>query len=346
MTRPSTTDPSTTGDLRVGVSVGGSGSFRDHVALAQQAERAGFDLITTGDNGAETFALLGALAMATERVELVASIAGWTRTPATMAHGAATVSELSGGRFTLGLGPTPKAWVEGWHGMDFDPVLPRMREYVTAVRACLDATPAAPTDVTGTYYSTHGYTNWGMDAPPTPIALGVTLPKMTELAGEVCDGVMLNSIVPLEMIDTGARDRMQAGRSRGDLAGRPLTVGIGRFAGVDDDRERAYDLCRSQIAFYFQIPYFASVLEPYGFEAEVAAGTAAAAAGDQQAMVAAVSDRLVDALGVAGTPAEAREKLQAYAGQVDWVVLAGTMNLPAEIGRAHTAKILEVFGRS
>ncbi|MBM9468818.1 LLM class flavin-dependent oxidoreductase [Nakamurella leprariae] len=333
-------------DLRVGVSVGGSGSFRDHVVLAQQAERRGFDLITTGDNGAETFALLGALAVATERVELIASIAGWTRTPATMAHAAATVSALSDGRFTLGLGPTPKAWVEGWHGMEFDPVLPRMKEYVTAVRACLAATPDAPTDVTGQWFSTHGYTNWGMQAPPTPVALGVTLPRMTELAGEVCDGVMLNSIVPFEAVNTATRDRLDTGRSRGPLADRPLRVGIGRFAGVDDDRDRAYDLCRAQIAFYFQIPYFATVLEPYGFEAEVAAGTAAAAAGDQQAMVAAVSDRLVDALGVAGTPAEARERLQAYAGQVDWVVLAGTMNLPAEMGRAHTARILEVFGRS
>jgi alkanesulfonate monooxygenase SsuD/methylene tetrahydromethanopterin reductase-like flavin-dependent oxidoreductase (luciferase family) len=335
-----------TEDLRIGVSVGGSGSFREHVTLAQDAERRGFDLVTTGDNGAETFALLGALAVATERVELVASVAGWTRTPATMARGASTVSMLSGGRFTLGLGPTPKAWVQGWHGMEFDPVVPRMREYVTAVQACLAATPESPTDLVGKWFSTTGFTNWGLEAPPTPVALGVTLPRMTELAGELCDGAMLNSIVPLEMISTAARERLEAGRSRGSRTDAPFRIGIGRFAGVDDDRATAYDICRTQIAFYFQIPYFAAVLETYGFEAELAAGTAAVAAGDRNAAIAAVSDRLVDALGIAGTPAEARERLQAYAGQVDWVVLTGAMNLPPEVGRAHTARILEVFSRT
>ncbi|MBM9468817.1 LLM class flavin-dependent oxidoreductase [Nakamurella leprariae] len=332
------------GELRIGLTMGGAGDLRGQLALAAEAERRGFDLITAGDSSSDVFTMLGALAHGTARIGLVANIAGWTRTPATTAHAATTISNLSGGRFTLGLGPTPKAWVEGWHGMAFDPVVPRMREYVTAVRACLAATPDAPTAVDGRYYPTHGYTNWGVDAPPVPVALGVTLPRMTELAGEVCDGAMLNSIVPFETIGSAVRDRLDQGRARAGRTGEPFDVGILRFVGVHDDRATAYDLCRAQIAFYFPIPYFTTVLQGLGFEAELAAGTAAAATGDRAAAVAAVSDRLVDALGIAGTPGEARERLQAYAGLVDWVALAGTLDLPHDQANAHLGRILDTFG--
>jgi alkanesulfonate monooxygenase SsuD/methylene tetrahydromethanopterin reductase-like flavin-dependent oxidoreductase (luciferase family) len=330
--------------LHVGLTVGGAGSLTDHLGLAREAERRGFDFLSVGDGASDVFTVLGALAVSTERIRLVANIAGWTRSPATTAHAASTISNLTGGRFTLGLGPTPKAWVQGWHGMPFDPVVPRMREYVTAVRACLTATPEHPTDVDGQYFPTHGYANWGIEASPVPIALGVTLPRMTQLAGEVCDGAILNSIVPLETIESVVRPRLVAGRAQGERSSEPFEVGILRFVGIDDDRDRAYDRCRAQIAFYFPIPYFTTVLQGLGFDAELAAGTTAAAAGDTAAAVAAVSDRLVDALGIAGTPDEAREKLEQYDGLVDWVALSGTLNLPGDEAHEHLGQIMSTFG--
>jgi len=334
-------------DMRIGLSLGSvGGSFRTMIDLAVEAERTGFDMVTAGDSGSETFALMGALAVKTERVQLISSIAGWTRTPATMAHAAATVANLSNGRFSLGIGPTPKKWVTDWHGLQFDPVIPRMREYLRAVRAGLEASAAAPTDVDGEYFPTHGYANWDIElAQPVPLVLGVSQRHMTELSGELCDGVMLNSIHPIEWIEKNAATYLATGRARGPLAGQPVDRGIARFVGIHEDRATAYDLCRAQLSFYFAIPYFRTLIEPFGFDAELAAGEKALADGDKAAMIAAVSDRMVDEIALAGSPDEVLEKLGRYDGLVDWVSFGGGFNLDPDAANTNYRRIIEVFGR-
>ena len=334
-------------DLRIGLSLGSvGGDFNTMIDLAIQAENNGFDMVTAGDSGSESFALMGALAVKTERVQLITSIAGWSRTPATMAHAAATVANLSGGRFSLGIGPTPKAWVTGWHGLEFDPVIPRMREYLRAVRACLEASADSPTNVDGEYFPTHGYANWDIElAEPVPLVLGVSQRHMTELSGELCDGVMLNSIHPIEWNENNATAYLAAGRARGPLAGRSIDRGIARFVGIHEDRATAYDLCRAQLAFYFAIPYFRTLIEPFGFEAELAAGEKALREGDKAAQIAAVSDRMVDEIALAGSPDEVIEKLGRYQGLEDWVSFGGGFNLDPDAANANYRRLIEVFGR-
>ncbi|MFT4011352.1 MAG: LLM class flavin-dependent oxidoreductase [Nocardioidaceae bacterium] len=330
--------------LGIGLSVArASDSFTDLLALAGEAESVGFDLVLAGDSGVETFALMGALAARTERVKLVSSVAGWTRSPATMAFAASTIQNLSGGRFVLGVGATPKARVEGWHGMRFSPVIERMREYVVTLRACLRASSTAPTDVEGKHFPSHGFHNADISMDPVPpVLLGVTLPRMTELAGEVCEGAIINGIVPLQHLRERSLPQLDVGARRGGRAATELMRGVGRFAGVHDDRATAYDLARAQISFYFAIPYLRTILEPYGFEAELAAGEAAVAAGDRAAQIAAVSDRMVDELALAGTPGEVLEKLTQYEGLVDWVSLGGGLNLDHATARDHTGRILRL----
>lgn len=342
------TAPTASGDrLRLGLGLGRAGNkFSAALTIAAEAEAAGFDLLATGDNGSETFALLGAVAARTSTIGLVSSIAGWSRSPATMAHAAATVQNLSEGRFTLGIGPTPKIWVNGWHGMDFDPVIPRMREYLIAVRACLESSSAHPTDVDGEYYPTHGYANWDIELPaPVPIVLGATQRRMTELSGEVCDGVMLNSILPIEAVANECAAFIARGRERGGRTGTPFETGIGRFVGIGDDRETAYDLARAQLSFYFEIPYFRTLLEPLGYGEELDAGEKAIEEGDRKARVQAVSDRMVDDICIAGTRDEVRDKLARYEGLVDWVVVEGGMNLDEASALANVHEMTEAFRR-
>ena len=65
-------------------------------------------------------------------------------------------------------------------------------------------------------------------------------------------------------------------------------------------RQRAFDLARPGVGFYFSVPYFAPLLELHGFEEELERGNAAWAERDMQAMTAAVSDRMVEAFALAG----------------------------------------------
>ena len=338
--------------LEIGLGLNSAGrELRTLVDLAVQAESAGFDIVSAGDSGTETFAIMGAIAVSTTRIQMISGIAGWSRSPATMAHAASTVSNLSGGRFTLGIGPTPKMWVNGWHGLEFDPVIPRMREYLIAVRAALDATSDRPTDVDGEYFPTHGYANWDIDLPtPVPVALGVTQRRMTELAGEVCDGVMMNSIIPRQWIEEFgngylATGQARSGQARAGREGAPFTKEISRFVGIDDDRAHAYDLCRAQLSFYFEIPYFRSILEPFGFDEELAAGEKAILEGDRAGRIAAVSDRMVEEIGIAGTPDEVLEKLTQYEGLVDSVVLHGALTLDGDVAQRNIQRIIQTFGR-
>src|SRR2546421_3503246 len=92
--------------------------------------------------GRESLTVLTAYAMVTERVRLGTGVVPiYTRTPATMAQTAATIDELSGGRFTLGLGVSHRPVVEGWHGQTIDRPASEMREYVEIVRAILRGEP-------------------------------------------------------------------------------------------------------------------------------------------------------------------------------------------------------------
>ncbi len=334
--------------LPVGIAVGqASRPLPAAVALAAAAEAAGVDFISAGDSGAETFALLGAVAQATRGVGLMSGIATWSRSPATMAHAAATVQNLSEGRYTLGIGPMPRPWARDWHGLEYDPVLARMREYLTAVRACLDADPEHRSAQPGRYVRTEGFPGHRMTPPRrVPMMLAATLPGMVRLAAELTDGVMLNSIHPLDWVTGPGSGLIADGAARGGRDRGQLQLGLMRFCAVDDDRAAAYDAVRRSIAFYFSIPYFRPLLEPFGFADELAAGEAAVAAGDTDAQAAAVSDRMVAQLALAGTPAEVTAQIAAYAGHVSWLQLAAGFNQDGDTADEQVRRVIALVAEA
>ena len=110
-------------------------SMDEAVANVKRVEAAGFECIWagTGDATNDAFPVLAVYARHTERIKLGTAIVSWTRTPPTMEASAATVNEISGGRFVLGLGTMPKARNENWHNIDASHLVGRMREYVEVI---------------------------------------------------------------------------------------------------------------------------------------------------------------------------------------------------------------------
>jgi alkanesulfonate monooxygenase SsuD/methylene tetrahydromethanopterin reductase-like flavin-dependent oxidoreductase (luciferase family) len=341
--------PSAFANLRgaIGLSVGSGAApvLSDSLDLAVAADRGGMDVLTAGDTGSETFSLLGAIAARTDELTLMSGVAQWTRTPVTMASAARTLQNLSGGRYWLGLGPMPRAWAEDEHGIPHAPVLARMRDYVAATRAALAATPQQPTAHEGPYFRTVGYT--GRPLTPeraVPIQLAASRSRMTELAAEIADGVMLNAIQPLAWLAGDGAEAIARGLQRGERPRDRFTVGLYRFVGIDDDRAAAYDHARRAVAFYFAIPYFRTLLEPFGFTRELDDGEAALARGDVEAQVAAVSDELVDAVALAGTPDEVVAKLGRVQEHVDYVVLSSVLGQSGASAREQTLRLVQTFG--
>ena len=114
-------------------------SFDAAVDHARLAEELGYDAIMLSHIAArDSFTLAGALAQHTQRIGLATAVAPlYHRSPASMAQSAATVDDVSGGRFRLGLGVGHRVTMAGWHGQEIGNPASEMREYIGVVRAIL-----------------------------------------------------------------------------------------------------------------------------------------------------------------------------------------------------------------
>jgi probable F420-dependent oxidoreductase len=311
--------------------------FAEAVALARAAEDAGFTKLTVGDNMTEGFTMVGALGAMTRTAQIHTSIVTWTRTPVLMALAATTAATLTGGRFGLGLGTMPRAWSEDYHGIPYANPVGRMRDYVGAIRAALSATPDAPVDYEGPFYRMRGYRPLLQPSEQRiPITLGVIRPRMSRLAGEIADGVCLDSMNSVEWTRDVLWPQLSAGLA---ASGRPRSAfeaGTAVISAIADDPREARDMARRTIAFYLITPYLKDVMTHHGCADAYDRGLAALERGDREAAARAIPDEIVEAIAVTGTPDEYREKLRRYVGVVDWVRLspAHANPLPVVIDQA------------
>jgi F420-dependent oxidoreductase-like protein len=172
----------------------------NHVELAQEAERLGYDSVYTAEAwGSDAFTPLAWIGAQTSRIRLGTSVVQLSaRTPTATAMATLTLDHLSGGRMILGLGVSGPQVVEGWYGQPFSKPLARTREYIDIIRQVLrrDGPVASP----GPHYPLPftGEGAWGMGKPlrsithplrpDVPIFMGAEGPKNVALAAEIADG--------------------------------------------------------------------------------------------------------------------------------------------------------------
>ena len=126
--------------MRLGLSIGYSGaSVEPRLDLVLEADRLGYHSVWAAEAyGSDAVTVLSWLGARTERIGLGSAILQMTaRSPAMTAMTAATLSDLSGGRFLLGLGMSGPQVVEGWHGRPYASPLGQTRDYVAIVRKIL-----------------------------------------------------------------------------------------------------------------------------------------------------------------------------------------------------------------
>src|SRR5919109_2856744 len=129
--------------MRLGVNVAYWGlglTAEDQLRLVREAERMGYDSVWAAEAyGSDAATVLAWLAGQAERIGIGSAIFQIpARSPAMTAMTAATLDQLSGGRFRLGLGPSGPQVAEGWHGQRFARPLQRTREYLAVVRMALE----------------------------------------------------------------------------------------------------------------------------------------------------------------------------------------------------------------
>ncbi|MCY4451272.1 MAG: LLM class flavin-dependent oxidoreductase [Immundisolibacterales bacterium] len=296
---------------RIGIAFSGGLTASEIADCAERAEALGYESVWVAEgHGGDQFAILAACALRTRRIRLGTAISSvFVRTAPTIAMAAATVDELSGGRFVLGLGSSHRVQVGPEHGVEYARPLDRVRETVAVVRALLrdgDVSHAGET------VRVERFELWFRPhRGDVPVYLSALFPKMLELCGEIADGVILTRSTLASA--AAARARVAAGAAR---AGRdPVAIEIASLfpASVAPDRDEALAAARPGLAFYAGFfPRYNRLLAESGFPAEAAAIAKAWSEGDTAAATRAVTDEMLAATGIAGTPAECRERVEAY----------------------------------
>jgi F420-dependent oxidoreductase-like protein len=212
--------------MRTATTVELSGEVGEVVDFAVEAEKLGLDVCWVAEAwGADAPSALGFIAARTERMLLGSGVLQvGTRSPVAVAQTAITLSNLSGGRFLLGLGASGPQVIEGLHGVSFSRPLARMRETVEIVRQVF---AGGKVSYSGTQFQ---IPRPGEAVPmrlstaaqhTIPIYLAALSPAMLRLTGEIADGWLGTSFVPegadeayFTHLDAGLA---AAGRSRADL---------------------------------------------------------------------------------------------------------------------------------
>jgi len=243
--------------MRLGVNLGYvvGGDVRDHLALAQEADRLGYSVAWAAEAyGSDSPTVLSWVAAQTERIDIGSAVMQIpARTPAMTAMTAATLDMLSGGRFRLGVGVSGPQVSEGWHGVRFDKPLARTREYVDIVKLALQRRTVS--------YDGEHFTLPLPDGPGKalrlslhpvrdrlPIYLAAVGPRNLALAGEIADGWLAIFFSPAhggELLADIDRGLATSGRGRQDFdvaATVPVVVG--------DDVEACAEPVRGYAALY------------------------------------------------------------------------------------------------
>lgn len=281
----------------------------DLAELAARAERLGYASIWASEVWDEdVFVTLTDVAAATERVAVGTAIANvYSRTPAVLALAAATLDDVSGGRARLGLGASTARAIETLHGMDYDRPVRRTHEAATIVSRLLGGGDE-PVTYQGELLSVTNVPPLDADVPLYNAALG---PANRRLTGRLFDGWIPHNI-PLPALEDAfevvAEAAREAGRDPDDLHVSPYLP-----TAVADDEAAARDLLRGHVAYYVGSGegYRRAVAEHFPEATDAAAERWQA--GDRAGAREAVTDEMVDALGVAGTPETAGERFRAAA---------------------------------
>ncbi len=209
------------------------------VADARLAEDVGFSFVGVADSQSvfrELYTTMALCAQATRRVRIGPSVTNpITRHPAVAASGIATVEEIAPGRAIFGLGSGDSAIL---NLAERPSTLADMRAYLTAVRAL-------HVDGETTWRGKTMRLTWLRRA--IPLYLAAEGPKTLELAGELCDGVIVNvGLEPALVRDAVARVHAGARRAGRD----PATIDLWTMvrANVTDDVDAGLDEIKMELA--------------------------------------------------------------------------------------------------
>ena len=271
-------------------------TLAESVARAKAAERLGYESVWTTQmpDARDAAVVLAAYASETTRIKLGTGVLPiYTRHPTAMVQMAASLDELSGGRFILGIGISHKVTVEGMWGLKLDSPVDAMREYLTIVRAGLRD---GQTSFEGTHFTARSLYSAPRRAE-IPIMLSALNPRMLDLAGEMADGVVLYMCTP-DYVRDHIVPAVKAGREKVGKTLEGFDIVSAVPVCLTTDRAAAHDVFRKTVGRYASLPYYRKMMDASGLGAEL----------EQDP----IGERVLDELAGIGDEARVRDVIHRY----------------------------------
>ena len=292
---------------------------------ARAAESAGYDGIWSAETSHDPFFPLLLAAQATERVELGTGITvAFARNPMTVATVANDLQVASKGRFLLGLGSQIKAHITKRFSMPWSHPAARMREFVLALRAIWDSWDTGNRlDFRGEFYTHTLMTPFFNPGPnphgPPKVFLAAVGEHMTEVAGEVCDGLLAHGFTTERYLREVTLPALERGMARGGRRREDFQISYPGFVVTgDSDEQRAAAAAgvRQQIAFYGSTPAYRPVLELHGWGELQDELNRLSKQGEWTKMGEMIDDEVLATFAVVAPPEEVAPRLRARVGEL------------------------------
>lgn len=282
---------------------------RDTAVLVEQL---GYSCISLGESwGGDAFTSLAQLATVTSRIRIGTSIVPvYGRSSANLAMTAINMDVMSDGRFFLGIGASGKSVIEGLHGESFRKPVTRIREYIDVIR---QAMRGERLDHEGEFVHTQRFRlRINPYRDNLPIYVASLSPASLRMTGELADGWLPIYLAPTRM--NAILNQLRVGAT---LAGRSLDeIKISPQVSiyVTEDTGSAYERERSHLAFYIGgmgISYH-RYMHTIGFGRESDNIREAYIARDRERAAKLVTDEMVHATAIVGTPQQCRDQMQLF----------------------------------
>lgn len=304
-----------------------------YLRAAQLADELGYHSFWLPEAwGYEVFPLLTEMAVHTKRIQLGTGIINvYSRTPGLIAMSAATLDEISEGRFILGVGVSGKNVIEGFHGRPFDKPLSQVRDVIKVTRTLLAGQKESDAGATLAQYRP-----FKLEMKPLrssiPIYVAALKQKAIEQIGECADG-WIPTFWPYDRLAEGrgwiAAGAARAGRDPSKIVTAPFTTALplGGPGGTT--------MAKQIISFYIggMGDYYIELLTRFGFGEDCKKIAALYQDKSTRAQAAdAVSAPMIEALTITGDPAHCLEELRRRRSfGVDLPILNLPTNMPWEM---------------
>ncbi|MEE8313047.1 MAG: LLM class F420-dependent oxidoreductase [Myxococcota bacterium] len=307
------------------VDMGLFGNLEEIPRRIRELEEEGYDAVMTAETSSDPFFPLLIAAEHSERIELLTSIAvAFARTPMTLAHVGHDLNNYSKGRFILGLGSQIRPHITRRFSMPWSKPAARMREFIQALHAIWDCWhKGEKLNFRGEFYThslmTPMFSPSANEFGPPRVFLAAVGPLMTEVAGEVADGMLVHPFSTEQYIREVTMPAIERGLARGgkkrsafEITGSPFII-----TGTDEESQlRSRSSIAQQLAFYGSTPAYRPVLDMHGWGDVQEELNVLSKRGEWVKMATLMTDEMLEKFAIIGKPEEIAPKLKARYGDL------------------------------